>query len=67
MAGNFNLTTTAKHMYCVTVQYMLHLAPAVYRSECKTQYKIRDYFDISGQPGRKRFVLDRSEPIKGVS
>lgn len=46
--------------------YMLHLGPAIHSSECKSQYKIRDYFDISGQPGRKRFVLDRSEPIKVV-
>lgn len=63
MAGNFNLTTMAKHMY-----YILNLGPAIHSSECKTQYKIIIYyFDISDQPGRKRFVLDRFKPIKVVS
>lgn len=49
----------------MSLQSKLHLGPA---RHARLKEEDKSYFDnILGQPGRKRFVLDRSEPIKVVS
>lgn len=52
----------------MSLQSKLHLGPARHSSEGKTDSKKTRVILIIfwGQPGRKRFVLDRSEPIKVV-
>lgn len=67
MAGNFNSATMLKHTTCICHfnQSCIWDQPDTVQSARLKEDK--SYSDnILGQPGRKRFVLDRSEPIKVV-